>query len=219
MKRKSRLVLLVVTLALICHPAFAETPKTAEEIFKSIEEHQERSERLEEERREREEKALSKIRERRLEILDEYGPGANSLKGIEALEVTMEDVESFAAEDGLNVRALQTYAELRLRKVGLRVVTRKESAESKGRIPYLYIRVHPLKLRHDRGYAYNVSVELKQSVNLVRASSFISHTATTWDRSAIAVGPTATMTKHVREILENLLDEFLNIYLAVNPRD
>ena len=87
--------------------------------------------------------------------------------------------------------------------------------------PYLYVNVNCLAAG-DGLYAYRIDVELNQEVILVRDPS-IKATGTTylssatWDvRSFGTVG--ANILRNLREAVKDHVDQFINAYLSVNPR-
>lgn len=137
-----------------------------------------------------------------------------TLKGLQGVEVTVEGLRPEAVEDGLTQDQLQTDVELRLRKVGIRVLTKEEKARTPGS-PWLYVRVNTL--RGDTGlYAYSIEVDLYQTVLLERDSS-ISTTTPTWATSTIATVGARGMPRSVRGSVGDKVDQFVNAYLAMNP--
>jgi hypothetical protein len=82
--------------------------------------------------------------------------------------------------------------------------------------PYLYINI-PTSKRDGTGlYAYYIAVELNQDVWLPRDLDIETLKATTWRSGAVgSIG--GTKIRDVRESVLDLVDEFINAYLAVNP--
>jgi hypothetical protein len=70
---------------------------------------------------------------------------------------------------------------------------------------------------HDRTglAAFAVQCKLVQPVILVRDPS-ISALATTWEKSQVGVVRIDSMPR-IREVARDLVDQFLNAYLSVNP--
>ena len=134
---------------------------------------------------------------------------ADSLKGITAVGVAFEPLSDTAKRLGLTDESLQTDAELKLRLAGMRVVTLRESDNLPGS-PCVYARV---SLSSDAKAAL-VEVHLRQNVLLQRNSQFAGFVPT-WVRSYIASDPTA---QGIRDHLKDLIDEFLNDWLSVNPK-
>jgi hypothetical protein len=113
---------------------------------------------------------------------------------------------------GLTKQVLQTDVELQLRRYGVRVM----SGEGVGRTPELYVEVMGKKdSLVDGAIAVAVKVEFHQDVILLRDPT--KHcAAVTWQEGVVMlVGPESI--RSVREHLSDLLDRFINDYLAANP--
>jgi len=138
-----------------------------------------------------------------------------TLRGLQGIEVLVENIAPEAERDGLTRRQVQTDVELRLRRAGIRVLSDEEGHTTPGR-PCLYINVHTSK-RDGRGfYAYHVTVALNQDVRLARDLAMESLGTTTWSVSTVgSVGEART--REVRETVHDGVDEFINAYLAENP--
>ena len=131
-----------------------------------------------------------------------------TLKGLKAVNLTVERIDPEAEKDGLTKSQLQTDVESRLRQAGISVDHLSDE--------YLYVDVNTLK--GERGvYSYSVHVEFHQSVMLVRDPKIIYYGAATW-----SVGRMGTVgSGHLREVREDvaaLVDQFINAYLEQNPR-
>ncbi len=151
-------------------------------------------------------------------ISKEYGLGAHSLKGLgDKVFVVVGEPPEYAVEDGLTRRQLQVDTELKLRQAGIQVVSQEKSFELPGS-PYLYVNVNLIKNKHIGYYAFFVSVELNQIVLMERDTSIKSF-AETWSRGTIGLVGKKTMPDFVRSNVGDLVDEFLNTYLAVNPKE
>ncbi len=144
--------------------------------------------------------------------------GRKSLKGLGGVSVVIDDLDSDAQEAGLTKSQLQTDVELRMRKSSVQVANNSHG--------YLYVVVSMLKIRTSEsktrigmGYTCFVQLSFIQQVVLLRDSS-IAVAASTW-RSGGYQGIVPAMddaTRAVREALGNLVDEFINDYLAENPK-
>ena len=137
-----------------------------------------------------------------------------SLRGLQGVEVVIEDIKSDAQADGLSQEAIRAAVELILRSNGIQVLTRSESLKTPA-APYLYVRVSTSKHSSDL-FAYAVTVEFMQKVSLVhRAQQMMS--ATTWEKGGVGTtGPSNT--RQVIHSVESKVKEFANDLLAVNPR-
>lgn len=138
-----------------------------------------------------------------------------TLVGLKGVYVLVEQIGDQAQRDGLSRDQVQTDVELRLRQAGVRVLSQEDALTTLGGA-YLYIVVHAFK--NPGGlYAFNVTVELKQRVTLARDST-ITAVAATWSPEPIlgTVGPEHLGT--VRDAIRDLADQFVNAYLAANPK-
>jgi hypothetical protein len=90
-----------------------------------------------------------------------------TLRGLEGVEVIVEEMDSDVERAGLTRNQIQTDVDLRLRKAGIRVLTRQERQSMPGH-PWLYVRVSTRKSTHVELYGVSIGVELNQSVYLAR---------------------------------------------------
>jgi hypothetical protein len=132
-----------------------------------------------------------------------------TLKGIDAVSVIVEDLSDGAKLIGLTRETIQTDVELKLRLAGMRVTTQEESYTLPG-MPSLYIRV----TLTDHAEAASIEGQLWQNVKLDRngQSAF---GATTWSTILVTTHPHA---QTIRENVKDVVDEFLNAWLSVNPK-
>jgi hypothetical protein len=119
---------------------------------------------------------------------------------------------SEAEEYGLSKAVLRTDVELQLRRYGVRVM----SGEGVGRTPELYVQATAKKdLVVAGALAVGVKVEFYQDVILLRDPT--KHcAAVTWQDEAVMLVGTESI-RGVRDELSDLLDRFINDYLAANP--
>ena len=145
---------------------------------------------------------------------DEYS--RKTLVGLGGVYVLVEEVGDSALRDGLSKQQLRTDVELRLREAGILVLTEEQTlAKESG--AYLYVYIHAVN--SSKGfYAVHVRVELKQRVKLIRNSSIIA-VAPTWSAAPITgmVG-SAYLSSSMRDKVRDMTDQFINTYLAANPR-
>jgi hypothetical protein len=139
-----------------------------------------------------------------------------SLRGLQGVEVVIEDIKSDAQADGLSQEALRTAVELILRSRGIRVLTPSERSAMPSK-PYLYVHVGTDKNSLGQ-YAFNARVELHQAVSLVHRSQHIV-LAPTWSTpdKFRTVGQ-QTMRMWIINSIEPLVREFVDDFRAVNPR-
>jgi hypothetical protein len=120
--------------------------------------------------------------------------------------VVVENLKPDVERDGLNASTLQTDVELKLRQAGIRV---EETTA------YLYVRVTTLK--REAMYAYSMTANLSQHVVLVRDPA-ISANAVTWNAlGGIGMVGSARLSV-IRDYVRDVVDEFVNAYLAANPK-
>ncbi len=130
------------------------------------------------------------------------------LKGLKKFHVTIENLDSESQGAGLSADQLKTDVELRLRRS--RVPVKDSSLAS------LYVNVNPLRLSVGNVWACAIHVGLRDSVTLDRDKS-IGCLAETWETGGIFVIPTGKLVANVRENVADLVDKFVNDYLAANP--
>jgi hypothetical protein len=132
-----------------------------------------------------------------------------NLKGIDGLFVEVETLPNSASKLGLSEGILQTDVEQKLRLAGVRVVTNQEGANLPGS-PYLYVRL----IATDPPEAVAVEIGLNQNATLERNGDFAPEVAT-WEKILVIANPSG---QSVRDNIKDLTDDFLNDWLAVNPK-
>ncbi len=141
-----------------------------------------------------------------------------SLTGLKAVQVMVEDLHPDAERDGLHRTTIQTDVELKLRQAGIKVLTEAESLASPG-MPYLYINVGTLPPETQRGlYAYSIAVRLQQNARLERDPRILVASAATWS-APVQFGTVGTTNlQQLRGTVKDLVDQFINAWLSVNPK-
>ncbi len=141
-----------------------------------------------------------------------------TLVGLKGVEVVVEEVDPEAERDGLVKSTLQTEVELKLRQAGILVLSRTQAGSTPGN-PWLYLRVSAVKGSGtlQRLYVFSVSLELNQIVRLDRNPSVITF-ARTWSARGFIGTVGAANLSSVRESVRDRVDEFINAYLAANPK-
>lgn len=138
-----------------------------------------------------------------------------TLAGLSGVQVVVENLNPDVRNDGLDVSDVRTDTELKLREASIPVLTREQSSATPGR-PYLYMVVSIMK-RSDGLCAYNVDVQLVQMVVLTRDRSTTTM-AITW----AATGSIGTIGEnHLRDLrgtIGDFVNQFINAYLAANPK-
>ena len=136
--------------------------------------------------------------------------GRESLKGITAVRVVVEDFSSVLIAAGLNKDQIQQDVELRLRKAGVKVVSQDTDSA-----PFIDLVIGGVNVSRTNATAYAMTLALYQSVLLQRDPS-IKLTAQTWS-SSLAVGYFVNVPQ-VRNSVGDVVDAFINDYLSQNQR-
>lgn len=121
----------------------------------------------------------------------------------------VESLPDGAKKLDLSEQTIQTDVELKLRLAGLTVIRIEESDKVAGS-PYIYVNVNLT----DDADAASVMVDLNQDATLSRNSESVIG-ATTWQHGSLISHPTR---EGIRGKIKDLVDEFLNDWLAVNPK-
>ncbi len=130
-----------------------------------------------------------------------------TLRGLDEFAVVV-DLNLELEETGLNKNQLQTDVELRLRRDGIRVT-------SSG-MAFLAINVNGFAGPDQTGlYVFSVTAQVIQPVSLVRDSD-ITIFAGTWSLSLTGLAGSARVEGGVRNYVADLVDSFINAYLAEN---
>lgn len=136
----------------------------------------------------------------------------NVLVGLEGVNVVVSPLDSTVRHLGLTESQIQTDVELRLQKAGVRVLTVKEQVETPGG-PFLYVTVTANIWRGCR--AYTVLVELYETVTLVRG---FQTAGVIWKKGVIRTSTKIPKERSIRDTLSDVVDVFINDYLAANPK-
>lgn len=136
-----------------------------------------------------------------------------TLRGLPGVGVLVLSIEPDATADGLSEEAVQTAVELILRASGIRVLSESEQFGVPS-APRLYVNIDTIKIRG--AYSLSIDLTLTQMVQLLTAGNKVVF-AHTWMRSWHGdVGR-----NNLRQVIsgvEDLVRNFANDFLAVNPR-
>ena len=134
-----------------------------------------------------------------------------TLRGLPGVDVLIEDLDPDATAAGLSRDAIQADVELILRSSGIQVVPL-------GRVPvgpYLYLNV--ITVKNGLGvYAYSVSLELNQKVEVLSGTRKQVYAAT-WSKRTIGSVGRDNLHTIVSDNVAPLVKRFANDFLAVNP--
>lgn len=127
----------------------------------------------------------------------------NALVGLKGVYVSVEDMTPQAEQLGLNKDQIKADIELRLRKAGIRLLTGKEWQEMPGG-SFFYVMVN----------THSARVDLTELVTLARGFKTL---GIIWHAEG---GGTVRINKinEIRSLVGDLVDEFINDYLAANPK-
>lgn len=139
---------------------------------------------------------------------------SDSLIGLRGVYVFVEDKNPPAEKYGLTKKALQTETELQLQQNGIKVLSKEERLKTPG-MPYLYISVYTI-VRGQPAAVY-ITVKLKQDVTLM-ANHGLYCGATTWEEERFMLVSEDKL-KDIGEYVKDFVDQFINDYLAANPKD
>jgi len=146
-----------------------------------------------------------------------------TLKGLKGVYVTVEAITGLEKLDPTQQtqQQIQTDTEMRLRQNSIMVLTQQEwfeLLEGSGGCSLLYINVSVRVLEEIPIFTYNISVELKQEVVLVRDLTKICM-ATTWNTGSAGLNGHFPVKKNILESVNAHVDNFINDYWVVNPKE
>jgi len=139
-----------------------------------------------------------------------------SLRGLQGVEVIVEEIKSDAQVDGLSQESIRAAVELILRSKGIRVLTQSERSETASK-PYLYVSVGTDKQASGQ-YSFSVRVELHQAVSLVQRPQQVTSAPTWFTPGKLRTVPGQNIRLWIINAIEPLIREFVSDFLAVNPR-
>ena len=153
------------------------------------------------------------------------GHGRESLRGLPGVEAIAEKIpEDVERSTGLTHGALRTALELRLRQHGIRVLSMDSLTDlsalrtTGGATLYLTTNI----LVNRSSCAWTADLIVMQSIMLKRDPTAVVNTVATREArggGTIGVVPCDEVRKVILEYVPELVDEFANDYLAVNPKE
>lgn len=143
---------------------------------------------------------------------------ARSLTGLPGVRVVIGQLTAEAMDAGLDSVAVRTQIELELRRAGVRIF-HEEETRFRPDVAVLLVNLVVMPDRATGGYFYRAKMELRQDVRLARDVD-VSIPATTWAArdAIIALGGRFNLRDDVAGTCRAQVTEFLNDYLAANPR-
>jgi hypothetical protein len=135
------------------------------------------------------------------------------LHGIDALCVSIDDLEPEVEKHGLTKDKLREDIESKLRLASIKVVSEKESLKIRG-MPCISLAIN--SMYHEPNHYYKISFLIIQDAYLFLKPDFIC-SSITWHRGFFGRANKMLVEKQIRDNVKDLVDKFLNDYLAVNP--
>jgi len=140
-----------------------------------------------------------------------------TLVGLNGVYVWVGSIQDEAQRDGLDTMQIRTDVELKLRQAGIPVLIEEQSM-SRVDAPVLFVVLNAVKNPEVPLYAFSANVELHQVVRLIRNPAATIRAAT-WT----ATGFTGMVGRDhpprlLRDEIRDLIDRFINAYLAANPK-
>jgi len=152
------------------------------------------------------------------EILEEYKQVKRStLRGLQGVELFVMGPTAEIEKYGLTESQIRTDVELKLRQAGVKVLSSKERYKTPG-APLLTVFALVRKWPESEVFSVDVRAGLTQSVVLVRDRSILCN-ATTWETFPVGGVIAAKDLQSVRRVVKDHVDEFINDYLAANPKE
>ncbi|MHC4658363.1 MAG: hypothetical protein ACYS83_04195 [Planctomycetota bacterium] len=137
------------------------------------------------------------------------------LKGLQGVLVIVENFRP-EAQKYVSREQLQNDVELLLRKYGIEVLTNEEWLNSESS-PYLYVNANVVLNEQRWLCAIDTDVQLKDLVMLVRNPKPIT-SAVTWGKKMTELTVLSNLRSSCRENVKDLVEMFINDYLAANPK-
>lgn len=136
------------------------------------------------------------------------------LAGLQGVGIVVEAFQPEAKQYGLTEQVFRKLAESRLRQYGIRVLTGQQQLQTPGR-SYLYVDIAPLILEDVNSVAVSITIKLNELITLWRNPTTVVM-ATTWEASQVMLLEKDNLDV-TKETTRDLIDEFINAYLAANP--
>jgi hypothetical protein len=131
-----------------------------------------------------------------------------TLKGITAVTVVVEGLDTETERAGVTTAQLRTDVELQLRQAGILVRPASEGT--------LYVNASLVRAKRHPLYAFKIQLQYRQAVVLSRAHE-IPSVATTWETGGTGILD-ASRLREVRTFVGDLVAQFVNAYLEQNPK-
>jgi hypothetical protein len=145
----------------------------------------------------------------------DYEMTRKTLAGLKSICVLLERSGNVGEDDGLDTTQIRTDVELKLRQAGI-VVLSPEQSSSRGLSAFLYVNI--LAFQREGVYAFYVDLTILQRVRLIREPSVAVPGGTWSGQSYLGTVGRDGFADFVRSSVRDRTDEFINAYLAANPK-
>ena len=142
------------------------------------------------------------------------------LRGLSGVCVGVEQLAPEVEKVGLTTNRIQTAVELRLRTLGIQVVSyeARRGSEYRTSWPTLYVRLHGRKVIDIPALIFVVTVRLDVNVLSERKHYQTIIGANVWDRELMSGAGEAVVADIALKKIQELIDEFANDFLTANPK-
>jgi len=145
-----------------------------------------------------------------------FGDGPEVLRGLERIEVVVEQLDPEVEKDGLIETQLKTDVELKLRLAGIKVISFEEFQKTPASAASLILNISIIKTSRS-WYAFYAELNLMESAITLRHFQTLKYFGmVSWESKGF-IGYTPDLST-VRNVAKDLVDEFVTAYLAVNPK-
>lgn len=144
---------------------------------------------------------------------------AQTLKGLDGVFIVVEAPTQYLLDAGLAGEAMRSTVESDLQKAGIRVLSRSEWLVHRGK-PYVYLNVSAVPVRQGEkvlGCAYNIRLELNQSVTLDRDNSRCM-SASTWSADTTGLASAKNVQSGIGDTIDDVVAKLGAAWAKVNPK-
>jgi hypothetical protein len=135
-----------------------------------------------------------------------------ALVGLKGVYVLVESPKPEAQSLGLTKDQIKTNIELRLRKAGISMLTEKDWL---GSPDYPHLSVTVAAITRAGSYSYMLQLYLSEFVTLARGNRVM---GVIWQTYRIGIGNEQNTETKTQEQIGDMVDEFINDYMAANPK-
>lgn len=141
--------------------------------------------------------------------------GIKTLRGIDRINIVIEDLTSDARNGGITESDLQAQAELALRQIGINVTDSDSGAAKSSFVPILYLSLSAERV--DNFQTFLIRMEFLQAVSLARDPTIKASSVTTWSTFRFGTVDEHSYANKIRAVLTIMLQTFQDDFLSMNP--